>query len=83
MQELHSMFLDMAILVSEQGDMIDRIESSVDRPVQTPALGNHANLLERHWWGAHQNNTGGGGRGKERKAKNRVEVVVVVGLAAT
>lgn len=31
MQELHSMFLDMAILVSEQGDMIDRIESSVDR----------------------------------------------------
>lgn len=31
LQELHSMFLDMAILVQEQGDMIDRIENSVDR----------------------------------------------------
>jgi t-SNARE complex subunit (syntaxin) len=29
LKELHDMFVDMSILVSEQGDMIDRIENSV------------------------------------------------------
>eukprot|EP00039_Didymoeca_costata_P019743 m.338751 g.338751 ORF g.338751 m.338751 type:complete len:302 (-) comp18534_c0_seq1:90-995(-) len=31
LKELHEMFLDMAILVRDQGDMIDRIEHSVDK----------------------------------------------------
>lgn len=31
LKELHEMFLDMAVLVAEQGDMIDRIEHTVDK----------------------------------------------------
>lgn len=31
LMQLHEMFLDMALLVSEQGDMIDRIENSVGK----------------------------------------------------
>lgn len=30
MQELHEMFYDMAMLVDEQGEMIDRIEHNVE-----------------------------------------------------
>ena len=30
LQELHAMFYDMALLVDEQGDMVDRIEHNVE-----------------------------------------------------